>query len=333
VQKISYHNSRSLLQAQRYLEFVLGVSIQLEPLPEEQQASLPIFLKKLYAFYQAELFDRQIIFLIKLSSGDFTVKQLAHQAELLAEALKRPVVFVLPALEAYQRQRLIKQRVSFLVPGKQLFLSPLLVDLREYRPAKIRRGGGLLPAAQCLLLYHLLKENLEAFELKTIAAKLDYTPMTISRAARSLAAAGLAVVKGTKKKRIVFHNDRTALWRQALPRLYSPVAKVYSLVEAPPSDLACHSSYTALAHYTNIAEDEVRYYAVSRHTYKALTRERRIRVIESNEAEIRLEVWLYDPRLLADNQVVDPLSLYLSLKNERDERVRQALEELLEGVW
>jgi hypothetical protein len=40
------------------------------------------------------------------------------------------------------------------------------------------------------------------------------------------------------------------------------------------------------------------------------------------------EMWSYTPSLGQDNQVVDPLSLTLSLKDASDDRVRQALEAL-----
>ena len=52
-----------------------------------------------------------------------------------------------------------------------------------------------------------------------------------------------------------------------------------------------------------------------------------------NEGRYCLEVWKYNPKQLAnlvqdDYSVVDPLSLYLSLKNETDERIEMALEQI-----
>ncbi|MEJ0039162.1 MAG: hypothetical protein WDO68_24420 [Gammaproteobacteria bacterium] len=40
------------------------------------------------------------------------------------------------------------------------------------------------------------------------------------------------------------------------------------------------------------------------------------------------QVWSYTPNLLKENNTVDPLSLTLSLQDEPDDRVQQALEEL-----
>ena len=46
---------------------------------------------------------------------------------------------------------------------------------------------------------------------------------------------------------------------------------------------------------------------------------------------MEIEIWKYDPELLARKGVVDPLSLYMSMKNTKDERVEMmALDTLLE---
>jgi hypothetical protein len=46
---------------------------------------------------------------------------------------------------------------------------------------------------------------------------------------------------------------------------------------------------------------------------------------------VELQLWDYDPRLFADGNHVDLLSLYASLTEENDERVEQALFEVLRG--
>ena len=46
---------------------------------------------------------------------------------------------------------------------------------------------------------------------------------------------------------------------------------------------------------------------------------------------IMLEQWKYDPALFASSKEVDPVSLYMSLAENPDERVQGELEEYLEG--
>ena len=42
------------------------------------------------------------------------------------------MVYVTGALASYERKRLIEQKVPFMVPGNQLYLPDLGIDLREY---------------------------------------------------------------------------------------------------------------------------------------------------------------------------------------------------------
>ena len=41
----------------------------------------------------------------------------------------------------------------------------------------------------------------------------------------------------------------------------------------------------------------------------------------------------YDPRILSKNRYVDVLSLYLSLREDMDERIEEAREEMLNALW
>jgi hypothetical protein len=44
---------------------------------------------------------------------------------------------------------------------------------------------------------------------------------------------------------------------------------------------------------------------------------------------VTVEMWRYDPRKLSKEKMVDGLSLALSLKEDADERVEEAVEEML----
>ena len=51
-----------------------------------------------------------------------------------------------------------------------------------------------------------------------------------------------------------------------------------------------------------------------------------------DEAAAFVQVWHYDPGRLARSDSVDALSLYLSLRDEHDDRIQQSVETLLERV-
>ncbi|WP_456409076.1 MarR family transcriptional regulator [Caldithrix abyssi] len=315
-----------------YLHTVLGISIQLKPISLDEQTDLPLFIRQMYALYQAELFGRQTILLERRNVEPITAYQLRKHSEMLEKTFNCPVVFVLPNIESYNRKRLIQKQVAFVIPGKQLFIPQLLIDLRDFRQSAQQQWEKLLPAAQCLFLYHLLKEPIETNNLKEIAEKLHYTKMTVTRAAKNLQEKGIATIEGKKEKRIIFGGEKKELWKKALPFLQSPVKKVYFLEHPPQEDFVYRASFSALSHYTNLADTDKAYFAVSQKDFETL-KKKQIQIVHSNEADVHLEVWKYAPGVLAKGRVVDPLSLYLSLKNQQDERVQKALDTLLEKVW
>ena len=53
---------------------------------------------------------------------------------------------------------------------------------------------------------------------------------------------------------------------------------------------------------------------------------------ESAESLIRVECWKYDPCLFVKENTVDPVSLAVSLQNERDERIQGELLDYMENV-
>jgi hypothetical protein len=50
------------------------------------------------------------------------------------------------------------------------------------------------------------------------------------------------------------------------------------------------------------------------------------------EAHVQLEAWSYNPLLLGNVAGVDPLSLFLSLRDSSDERIQQQLEILIQEL-
>ena len=45
-----------------------------------------------------------------------------------------------------------------------------------------------------------------------------------------------------------------------------------------------------------------------------------------------MQLWNYAPNLFARDDTVDKFSLYLSLKDNEDERIQSALEEMMESI-
>jgi hypothetical protein len=194
-----------------------------------------------------------------------------------------------------------------------------------------RQKKSLQPAAQFIAFYSLQKESLEGLSEKEIVQRTGYSAMTVSRAVRELSRLGVASIPKRKEKRLHFELKGRGLWEKLLPHLRSPVKRKLLLVDKTVSVTGALSSFSALAGYSSLVPENRPFYAIGMEQYNALVTTGAIKEVPDDRESAVIEVWRYDPALLSRNGlVVDPLSLYLVLKEDQNERVQGALEEMLE---
>lgn len=88
-----------------------------------------------------------------------------------------------------------------------------------------------------------------------------------------------------------------------------------------------------MAHYSMLAEPENRSVALGREEWKALQQGGETsQAIDGEPDAVRVEEWRYAPASFASDGRVDRLSLYLSLRDTKDERIQKALEEMMEEM-
>ncbi len=326
-------HSSTVQHLKSYLETISGVSPNLQTL---EVAHLPLFVRNRFSFYSAELFGRPWCFAQEDESWDTgSPGEYEKQAEILRPLLKAPVVFVLPALPSNTRNRMVQKGVPFIVPGTQAFLPGSLVDLRERFPKLGGKGrSSLSPTAQLTVLYHLEREPLSGQPLNSIAKKLHCSAMMLSKVKDELEEASICEVQRIGRSMTLrFPETNRSLWDLTQPRLTSPVKKTRWVQWKTPGYPALLAGISALSRRTMLASDRLPTYALGPKMLESwLERGTLIGCHDEEHATARIEVWSYEPKLLGDNESVDPLSLYLSLRYSADERVQQQLERLMEEV-
>ncbi len=93
---------------------------------------LPYFLQDTFDVRELTFLDRQILLAIDKRPDKPGLANVRGQMDKLRQLAGMPVVYVTGTLASYERKRLIEQKVPFLVPGNQLYLPDLGIDLREY---------------------------------------------------------------------------------------------------------------------------------------------------------------------------------------------------------
>lgn len=320
----------------KYINEILGLHVYANPIAKSSLGRLPLYISQTYHLYNVSLFNKEVVFAELMNEEGLSILRIEKQVQLIRKELNKIVVVVLENVQAYNRKRLIGKYINFVVPGKQMYLPDLLIDLRESYYRNDIKKSSLLPSAQLLLIYKLLRGDsnwqLEEYPFKDIAQKFNYTPMTISKAIANLKNHDLIEIVGEKEKYIRFKYEKKALWKKARNKnlLVNPVLKTVFIDEKPEGLKLLKSNLSALSFITRLNSGKQEYYAIEKGQFYSL-QENKVLVNENPiEGKYALEIWKYKPLdMYTEFGVVDPLSLFLSMKDTNDERVEMALEEIL----
>lgn len=328
---ISNHDVQFPEALERYLGALLHERIDVRPF--EATRSLPAFIGRTYTLYETRVLGRQCVIVAKLD-GTGTPADIAKHIDIVRNATHATVAFATMTISAHNRSRLIGQGVPFIVPGNQLYIPDLAIDLREhFRAPRLRKLDGLSPAAQTVLFHHILHLDRHVTTPSLLAERLHYSAMSIGRAFDDLVATGLAeTVRHGKERRIHFKAEGRHLLEEATPHLRSPVRSMKFVRGSASSAHLKLAGETALSHLTELASPRIDTYAVAASDWKAISQATDLTETDRDEANCIIETWSYDPAALSDTNTVDVLSLYAQFRDHRDERVAMAADRLLENL-
>lgn len=320
-----------------YLEETLGLYIHglSYSMAGRNRSSLPFYIDNAYDIQSVTLLDRPLAFALLRHEELPSVDQIEKHLELIKDELAKTPVFIADKIPAAITRKLITKGINFIVPESQVYLPALLMHIQGVWEKPKHKAKRLSPSAQLLLLYALLNKNDQEFEIltfKELAKKFGYSKMGITKAVTNLQGFDLCTVMGTKEK--VIHFDHEGLWHKAEPYLVNPIQRKVFVDELPRNTKLPKSNTFALPAYSNMSESQQEYYAIESKWFNVLEKTQRLKNANFYEGPICLEIWKYDPTVLKSNSEfnynVDPLSLYLTLKDEPDERIAMALDQVLE---
>ena len=90
------------------------------------------------------------------------------------------------------------------------------------------------------------------------------------------------------------------------------------------------SGYSALSEYSMLNPSAICYLAADSVTVWKTVASRRL---HNSDEQYAVELWRYDPKKLVEGKCADRLSLALALREDRDERIEEAVEKMLVQVW
>ena len=309
-----------------YLNKVLGIEVVYMNGKFEH---LPNFIVTRYRLQRVSMNGQGVIFLYPKTELE-QVEVLKKQIARIQKNENLPVVLVLNELSFRQKEYLIREKIPFIVEGRQIYLPFMALYLQERCNAEKKPREEILPSAQMLLL-HFIYGGAQELSTSQAAKDLELTPTSISRASRQLEEMGLLHIRKAGVQRILYSEDSPKmLFQKTGDTLLNPVKRtVYIPKELVGTDLL-ESGYSALAEYSMLNAPNVRCYAAERISQ---WKDVMTNSLLNSQVQVAVEMWRYNPRKLSMRNAVDELSLALALREDADERVEEAVEEMLNELW
>ena len=309
-----------------YLKQVLGIEVRYL---NTEIPHLPNFIKNRYCVKKVSLDGKTVIFLYLRTELEAIEAVKKHILRVEAQA-GDPVVLILDHISYRQKEYLLRAHIPFIVEKKQIYLPFMAVYLQERCNAEEKTTDVMLPSAQMLLFYFIYR-SLKPTMTSQAARELELTPTSVQRAAKQLEKFGLIQIKKEGVQRIISCNlTAEKLFEKAKKHLRNPVKRRIYVLKKEVPDVALVSGEMALAEYTMLNPPAVNCYAAAGVSKWNAARSN---IIYSVEEQAAVEVWRYDPKKLSQGAAVDKLSLAISLQDNTDERIEEAVEEMLAALW
>jgi len=229
-----------------YLKETLGIFVKLEPWEGENR--LPFFLQNLYEFFQASILHTPCLVMVPREEAEQTPATVHKHIVQVQNQWGHEVIYASRKISAYNRKRLIEQKVPFVVPGNQMYLPPLGIDLREHFKTIRNARSKWSPSTQTVFLYALMHDRGQGLNPKEMADLLGYAPMSMTRAFDELETAELGRVAMEGRQRVLrLDQDKRTLWEKALGFLRKPVRKRFWVKLYPNTCIGVEAGLTALA--------------------------------------------------------------------------------------
>ena len=315
-----------------YLKENIDDYVTIKPLQDKNK--FPVFLRNIYNFYEIRILDNLCILLEILDEAP-GIDAIEKHIKGIEELTNQHIVLYYKEITRYRRKSLIENRIPFIIEDGQIFLPFLGLDLKKAPQYVDEEVSAFSTSAQLAFLYFLFNKD-AVINTAEFAQKMGFTTMTASRALNDLYNAKLITYRiGGKTGRSKEYRriSDPEYFKKGRAYIKTPVKRVVYVKRAPEKTLIAGLDALAELSMMNPLGHQVRAISCDQ------LNEQDIKIIKNKDIVkdqkfVELEIWDYDPKLFTDKKHVDIMSLYASLKEEKDERIEQALEEVLRGeTW
>lgn len=304
------------------IDHIFGLSIRYEPW--DKKSILPLYIVSSYQFYTAYIENMRCI-VIKPIEELPTLPSLKKQIQKIRVIDDVPIVLYSKTISFYRRKSLLENHIPFMT-DKQVFLpfvGTLLVDEKGIEKIKDK----FVYSTQLLFLAYMYNHEKKVY-VSDLSKNLPFSAMTLSRAVKQLEMTDLFLVyKDGVNKVIESKYSYKELFECIQHHLLTPVRQVGYMDQSLITNHMVFAGETALSEMTMLNPSRLRTYAVYE---KGFDNSQLIDELIDPDVQVKVEIWAYDPHLFTHTNIADTLSIVLSLKENKDERIEEVLEDILE---
>lgn len=301
--------------------------------------AIPFIIKK---SYDIEIIEIENIEFAVLKIKEENIRYLKKHLSLFKESLDLPIILNILELSISIKNYLIENNISF-VSKETIYMPKLLIYFNDIgTKEKKNKNAKLSKLAQVVLISELLnKSNNQrrnsVLNIAKTAERFNVTKMSASRILKELYEFEYLILDkiGREKKYYLSSdiNTHEILSKFKNPKIEDIYIKQNDLKYFGEKVL---TSYSALSEYADIVNNENIYAVEKDHFSKYINKNNQISIYDKKYDNnlVQVELWRYSPELIQED-VVDPISLYILLQdemNDADSRLRSALEELKMNV-
>jgi hypothetical protein len=313
-----------------FQSFYINVSV------EKIALTLPISFEKRFQYAKMK-FHKESFLLIKEKRRG-SLNSFVTQARTIGRKASMDVILVFSKLSDNEKKQLLQARVPFVDFKGNLFFPPLGLALNANHDVEVFKE--LTPSEQLTWIAFLLTKGQKVVDVDLLSQITGLPNSTIYRCLRTFKTLNWL---NKPNKLYTYTASKKELFLKSESFLFNPIKKRlllsdFDLKKIQSDSMLLYGGTYALSYLTFLAEsDENSSYVISQRQFNKLSLPLSQHILEGKV----LEIWRYSPfvsefwndfKETQDRQFVDPISLYLTLKDDDDPRVEEEVEAIKNNI-
>ena len=313
-----------------FQSFYINVSV------EKIALTLPISFEKRFQYAKIRFHNDSFLLIKEKRRG--SLNSFVIQARTMGRKASMDVILVFSKLSDNEKKQLLQARVPFVDFKGNLFFPPLGLALNANNDVEVCKE--LTPSEQLTWIAFLLTKGQKVVDVDLLSQITGLPNSTIYRCLRTFKTLNWL---NKPNKLYTYNASKKELFLKSESFLFNPIKKRlllsdFDLKKIQTDSRLLYGGTYALSYLTFLAEsDENSSYVISLRQFNKLSLPLSQHVLEGKV----LEIWRYSPfvsefwndfKETQDGQFVDPISLYLTLKDDDDPRVEEEIEALKNNI-